>query len=586
MLSPPLLPVTNRQWHPRSASLSSTSAESLCAALGVSSLTARTLAGRGIDNAVQGAAFMESRLAALPDPGLLPDMDRAVARLRRALELRELILVHGDYDVDGISGTALLVEGLRALGGTVEYHIPLRLKDGYGLSAEALQRAAQAGVRLVVSVDCGISGLEEGQLAARLGLDLIITDHHLPPAQLPPAEAIVNPRLPGNAFPCEDLAGVGVAFFLLAALRRTLREAGAFAERAEPDLRRYLDLVALGTIADLVPLTGVNRILARAGLQAMAADHRPGLRALRQVADVAEVTCGAVGYRLAPRLNAAGRLEDAGKGVELLLCRSPEQGMAIARQLDEFNRERQQIEQTTLQQAIDRLEEGGEGDRRTIVLADARWHSGVIGIVASRLVERYHRPIVLIALADGQGKGSARSIRGFHLYRALASCQEHLQGFGGHEYAAGLTIAAGQVPLLADALEAVAWQCLSEDDLLPRLHHDGEVLLDELTLDAVQELDGLAPFGIGNPQPSFWASGLRIQQPRLVGASHLRFTARQGGYTLPCIAFGMAERQAELQGEIDLLFTPMLNQWRGNVTVQLKVSDMRPSLADAVQVAG
>jgi single-stranded-DNA-specific exonuclease len=579
-------PISLRHWRPRSADLSAALVDTLSVALGVSSLTARTLAGRGVHSAAQGAAFMESRLSALPDPGLLPDMDKAAARLMTALARREPILVHGDYDVDGISGTALLVEGLRAFGGTVDYHIPLRLKDGYGLSAEALRRAAEGGVRVVVSVDCGISALEEGRLAARLGLDLIITDHHQPPAQLPPAHAIVNPRLPSNAFPCTDLAGVGVAFFLLAALRRRLRDAGAFAGRPEPDLRRSLDLVALGTIADLVPLVGVNRILARAGLQTMTADGRPGLLALRQVAEVTEVNCSAVGYRLAPRLNAAGRLEDAAKGVELLLCPSLEEGLLIARQLDVFNRERQLLEQAALQQAIERLEQGGEGGKRTIVLADERWHSGVIGIVASRLVERYHRPAVLIALADGLGKGSARSIRGFHLFRALQRCQDSLQAFGGHEYAAGLTVAAEQVPFLAEAFEEAAVQTLNEDDLLPRLLHDGEILLDELSLEAVQELDRLAPFGIGNPLPVFFASGLRIQQPRLVGSNHLRFTARQGGYTFPCIAFGMADRQAELQGSLDLLFTPMLNQWRDRITVQLKVTDMRPSTADEVRVAG
>jgi single-stranded-DNA-specific exonuclease len=582
----PMSRTTTRQWHPRRAAPSAALVESLCAALGISPLTARTLAGRGIDNAEQGSAFMENRLAALPDPFLLPDMGKAVERLQRALSHREPILVHGDYDVDGISGTALLLEGLRAFGGVVDYHIPLRLKDGYGLSAEALQRAAAAGVRVVVSVDCGISAVEEGLLAVSLGLDLIITDHHQAPPLLPPAYAIINPRLSGHAFPCLELAGVGVAFFLLAALRRELRAAGAFAKAPEPDLRKSLDLVALGTIADLVPLTGVNRILTRAGLQAMTADARPGLRALRQVAAVTEVTCGAVGFRLGPRLNAAGRLEDAAKGVELLLCPSAEEGLILARELDDFNRERQQIEQTTLAQAIERLETEGEGGRRTIVLADERWHSGVIGIVASRLVERYHRPAVLIALANGQGKGSARSIRGFHLYRALEICQDHLQGFGGHEYAAGLTIAAEQVPEFAAALETVAGQTLSEEDLLPRMHHDGEVLLEEITLDDVRELDRLAPFGMGNPLPVFFASGLRIQQPRIVGSSHLRFTARQGGYTLPCIAFGMADRQGELQGEIDLLFTPMLNEWRGSVTVQLKVNDLRPSLAQPVRIAG
>jgi single-stranded-DNA-specific exonuclease len=568
--------VTVRRWVERQEALDPGRVARLAEGLRLTPLTAGVLARRGVVTAEEGREFLEARLAALPDPFLLPGMERAALRLAAAVEQGERIAVHGDYDVDGITGTALLVETLRGLGAAVDYHIPLRLRDGYGLSAEALRRAAAEGAKVAVSVDCGVCAVAEARLALELGLDLIITDHHQPPETLPAAFAVVDPHLPCD-FPFKPLAGVGVAFFLLAALRKVLRGRGFFASRPEPDLRRGLDLVALGTIADIVPLTGVNRTLARAGLALLGGEGRPGVGALREVAVVREVSCGAVGFRLAPRLNAAGRLEDAALGVDLLLQPSRERALAIARMLDDFNRERQQIERQAFEQAVERLERGGEGGAASIVLADERWHPGVIGIVASRLVERYHRPTVLIALEGGQGKGSARSIGGFHLYRALDLCRHHLAAFGGHEFAAGLTIAAESIAPFAAAFEKVARQALDEEQLLPRLGHDGEVLLEELTLDAARELAALAPFGAGNPEPAFVLRAVRVQQIRPVGEGHLRFTARQGGYSLPCIAFGMASRQPFLEGEIDLLVTPGLNEWRGSVSVQLRVRDFRPA---------
>jgi len=554
----------------------------LCADLGLSNLAGRALLLRGISSVEEGREFISGRLAALPDPFLMPGIEAATVRLASAIAQGEAISVHGDYDVDGITGATLLTEVLRAFGARVDYHIPLRLRDGYGLSAVALRSAAAAGARVVVSVDCGVSAAAEAQLATELGIDLIITDHHQPPAHLPPATAIVHPALPGSAFPFAELAGVGVAFFLLVALRKTLRESGAFTCRPEPDLRRWLDLVALGTIADVVPLKGVNRLLTRAGLAVLAGGERPGIAALKEVAAVREVTCGVVGFRLAPRLNAVGRLEDAALGVDLLLTREQERAKAIAEQLDGFNQERQRIEKETLSQAIERLE-AGEGGARTIVLADSRWHSGVIGIVASRLVERYHRPAVLIALADGLGKGSARAIAGFHLYRALQSCAAHLKGFGGHACAAGLTIDEENVSAFATAFEQVAREVLTEEDLLPRILHDGEILFEEITEAKVRELVVLAPFGAGNPEPAYVALGVKISQIKTVGQNHLRFVARQDGYSFPCIAFGMAERMTELQGDIDLLFTPGINEWRDRSSVQLRIRDWRRS-ADAVDI--
>ncbi|NCO52314.1 MAG: single-stranded-DNA-specific exonuclease RecJ, partial [Deltaproteobacteria bacterium] len=347
-------------------------------------LIASVLVRRGLTDAAAAQDFLSARLNSLPDPALLPDLIPAVQRLDAAVRKGEKIGVHGDYDVDGISGTALLVESLRLFGAEVEYHIPLRMQDGYGLSGDALRRAAASGCRLVLTVDCGVSALAEAQMAKELGLDLIITDHHQPPATLPECLALVNPHLAGNQFPWPDLAGVGVAFFLLLGLRRQLRESGWFAQRPEPDLRQSLDLVALGTIADMVPLGGINRVLVRYGLQLLDQSQRPGIVALKKVAAVSKVSCGTVGFRLAPRLNAAGRLEDAALGVQLLLGEGDGSLHELASHLDCCNRERQQIEEQTLNQAIAAVESGQGGDF-SLVLASEGWHAGVIGIVASRL---------------------------------------------------------------------------------------------------------------------------------------------------------------------------------------------------------
>lgn len=569
-----MIPTLSYLWECR-GEVSVAVTRTLAEELQVSPLIAALLQQRGIADVDQGRQYLASRLSAMPDPLLMADMEVAVMRLCRAVQAGERIAVHGDYDVDGITGSALLVETLRSFGASVDYYIPLRLVDGYGLSGEALQRAADSGATVAVSVDCGVSAHEESRLAKKLGLDLIITDHHQPPEQLPEALAVINPHRLDCGFPDKGLAGVGVAFMLLVALRSRLRQMDWFTDRHEPDLRCSLDLVALGTIADIAPLKGLNRILVKAGLAVLNQGQRPGIAALREVADVKEVNCGSVGFRLAPRLNAAGRLQDAAQGVELLLESAPAKALECARQLDDCNRQRQAIEQQTLEQALEQLSETFEPAQRSIVLAGSEWHSGVIGIVASRLVERFYRPTVLIALENGMGKGSARSIRGFHLYRALHDCRQQLSAFGGHEFAAGLSISADRIGDFAADFEAAAENQLSDDQLQPRHLFDQEVVLEELTLQAVTDLDLLAPFGMGNPQPLLVARQLRAQQVQILGEKHLRFIALQGGYSQPCIAFGMAERIDDLAGEFDLLFTPSINEWRGRSSVQLKVKDLR-----------
>ncbi len=574
-------PVTIKQWQLRSDLPEDPRViTALSQQTEIPDLVVRLLWLRGIQTPEGIQAFLDTKLANLPDPALLPDMEKSCLRLWDALRNHERIAVHGDYDVDGITGCSLLVEVLQALGAEVEYHIPLRLVDGYGLSAEALRLAHQRGCRVVVSVDCGVSAHHEAEIAAELGMDLIITDHHQPPEHLPTCYALINPHLPGHGFPWKDLSGVGVAFFLMLALRRLLREQEFFTSGREPDLRYVLDLVALGTIADIVPLGGVNRIMVKQGLQLLEKSRRPGITALKEVAQVKEVSSGVVGFRLAPRLNAAGRLEDAAMGVDLLLNGDPAGCAELARYLDDCNRQRQLVEQQTLQEAIAMVEQSLAPDRFTIVLAREGWHSGVIGIVASRLVERYHRPVVLIALEDGLGKGSARSIKGFHLYEALCDCRATLDGFGGHAMAAGLSIAADRLQAFIEQFETIAQARLDRSLLQPTLVHDGTIPLGSLSLTLLESLHQLAPHGAGNPQPTFVARDCRLLNCRVVGRSHLKFDVEQEGTQIPAIAFGMAERMPDAGSLMDLAFHPGINEWRGERTVQLQVIDFRETGAE------
>ncbi|RMF47249.1 MAG: single-stranded-DNA-specific exonuclease RecJ [Deltaproteobacteria bacterium] len=538
-------------------------------------LTARVLLARGLDGD-EVDSFLQARLTDMPDPMSMAGMAPAVERLAAAIRDGERITIHGDYDVDGITATALMVDALRAFGAGVDYHIPLRMRDGYGLSAEALRNCAEAGSRVVVSVDCGITAHEEADLARQLGLDLIVTDHHQVPEQLPGALALVNPHRSDCPFPDKNLCGVGVAFMVLVALRRILREQGWFSGRPEPDLRRWLDLVALGTVADMVPLVGLNRPFVRNGLELMERRPRAGIRALKEVAGVREVTTGAVGFRLAPRLNAAGRIEDAAAGVSLLLGDDYRQALPLARQLDEWNRQRQEIERETFEQAaaqVDKLPEA-----HTLVLANEGWHQGVIGIVASRLVERYGRPTLMIALDGATGKGSGRSVRGFHLYEGLKKCARNLIGFGGHEFAAGFSLASDRVEALRASFEQAAREALSLEDLVPERQYDGVAELSEFDDAQVRELEGLAPFGMGNPEPVFLAESVALTRVERVGdGRHLRCQVRQDGSSLAAIGFNLADRLDEANGPVDILFTPGYNRWNGRETLQLRLKDIRPA---------
>jgi single-stranded-DNA-specific exonuclease len=584
-LVPPSIPPAHRpapkRWIDASAAgaLAGPALEALGRALGLHPLAARVLASRGHADLEDARRFLDAKLTDLPDPFTMMGMAGAVDRIARAVEAGERIATYGDYDVDGVTSTVLLAGFLRAAGADVITYTPHRLVEGYGLNTGAVEKLAAGGVKLVVSLDCGITSVEEVRAAAALGVDTVVVDHHTVPVVLPAAVAILNPHQPGCAYPSKDLAAVGVTFMLVMALRRTLRERGRFtATRPEPNLKEALDLVALGTVADVVPLLGANRILVRWGLEVIAKTRRPGLRALKRVAGIADgapVTAGQIGFRLGPRINAAGRLDDAGRGVRLLLDADEAQARGLAEALDRENQARQEIERAMLEQALADAEAALSRGVRGLVLAREGWHPGVVGIVAARVAERFHRPAVLVGITDGVGKGSGRSIEGFHLYDALAACQGHLTRFGGHRHAAGVTIDPARLAGFREAFEAHAAAHLSDEDLVPRCRLDGWVLEGDLTHLAAEGLEKLGPYGAGHPEPVF---GLRapVGKARTVGAQqqHLKLVLGQG---FDAIGFGMGERLASCRGPVEAAFTLGFDDWDGLKRLQLRLRDVRPA---------
>jgi single-stranded-DNA-specific exonuclease len=538
---------------------------------------ARVLACRGLTDPADAARFLSSSLGDLPDPFLMRGMEQAVAALRDALARGDRIALYGDYDVDGVTSTALLAGFLRAVGANVVTYVPHRLVEGYGLNTAAVRRLAAEGAKLLVSLDCGITSVAEVRAAADLGLRTVVVDHHTVPVELPSAAAILNPHQPDCAYPYKPLAAVGVTFCLAMALRKRLRDAGRFgADRPEPNLRHQLDLVALGTVADVVPLTGVNRILVRAGLEVLARPRRAGLRALKRVSGMPEdgrVTAGQVGFRLGPRINAAGRLDDASRGVRLLLEESAGAALALAEELDRENRARQELERGILEQATAQARERVAAGVRGLVLAQEGWHPGVVGIVASRIVERFHRPAILVGISDGVGKGSGRSIEAFHLHDALSRCAEHLTRFGGHRHAAGMTLDAAALPSFRERFEQHARQVLTDEDLLPRCRIEGRLGPDDVGEEMAHAVERLAPFGAGHPEPLFAMLG-RPRSARVVGATGAHLKLGFGG-GLQAIGFSLGDRVAMCSSDVEAAVTVGFDDWNGARRVQLTIRDLR-----------
>ena len=508
----------------------------------VSPLIARLLVQRGLDEPAAAQAFLQPNLNQLHSPQLMAGMGDAVERLRRALDQHEKILIYGDYDVDGTMAVVVLLTTLRMLGAEVEAYVPHRLTDGYGMRVPVVEEAAAKGFRVVVSVDTGIREHEVLARARELGVDCIVTDHHLPDGHLPPACAILNPRRPDCAYPEKSLAGVGVAFKLAQAL---------LGERmTERLLTSFLKVVAIGTIADVVPLLGENRVIARFGLEALRQPAQSGLAALMELAGLTgkPISAGDVGFRIGPRLNAAGRMENARDVIDLFTLPDPARTREIAERLDRLNRERQRVEEEILRAILTELEQrAGVDDLYTLVLAGESWHRGVIGIVAQRVAERYRRPTLVIGIEDGVGVGSGRSIKGFHLLDALTSVADLFQRFGGHAQAAGFAIAKEHIPELIRRFEVHARSVLTAADLEPVLRVDAAINLAEVDWPLYEQIIQLEPFGMGNPTPVFGASGVTLlSPPRILQEKHLKLRVEAGPRAMDALAWRWASRAPRL----------------------------------------
>ncbi len=534
------------------------------------------LATRGYTTTVQVEEFLHAELSSLPDPLLLPDMAAAVAAVESTLVSGGRIRIFGDYDADGITATALLCRALTGLGGVVDWYIPHRVDDGYGLNTEALDLAHADGVKLGITVDNGISAHIPLAYAAEIGLPMIVTDHHEPGDSLPPAVAVLNPKRADSVYPARELAGVGVAFTLLRAI---------CAGRGLPATvaARFLDLVTVGTVADVVPLVGENRLLVRHGLPQLTPQSKKlGLGALLRAVGINKVaSCGDVGFQIGPRLNAAGRIAFAGEALNLLLTKDAAEAEALAAQLCTHNAERQEEEKRVLVLALAQVAKCDLTREKALVLASPDWHPGVIGIVASRIVERFHRPCALIALADGVGKGSARARSPFHLWEALRSCSPLLNRFGGHRVAAGFEVMEENIPAFRAQMCEIAAATLSDDDLLPFINIDGWLELDEITTPFVRQVEELAPFGMGNPTPVFAATDVLVQSTIRRGAdgAHLSLTLRSapGARPINAIWFRQGPLQEHLRPgmRVDVAFTVGLNTWQEVTSAQLVVKDLQ-----------
>jgi single-stranded-DNA-specific exonuclease len=548
-------------------------AQQLSSRHGLPPLIARLLLNRGLSDPEEVLAFLEPTLERLASPFDLPDLEVAAARLARAVRQREPLAVYGDYDADGLTAACLLTQFFQELGLPCVTYIPDRLTEGYGLNQPALEKVA-AQARLLVTVDCGVSDAAEVAWARDHGLEVIVTDHHELPSELPPALAVVNPKRGGEAYPFEMLAGVGVALLLALGVRARLREEGWFKNHPEPNLRTYLDLVALGTAADVVPVLGENRILVQQGLKVLEETRRPGLLALKEVAGLngKTATFRDLCFRLAPRLNAAGRLGQALGALHLLLATDLGQARSQAKILNELNRRRQSLEKEVLSQALTLIRTQKLDQRPVMVLGREGWHPGVLGIVAARLAEEFHRPVALVSLKEGLGKGSARSIEGYHLFQGLKACRQHLLKFGGHEAAAGFSVTEENLTALQDAFEEAFLAQLGEVRLRPTLKVDAVVELNDLDQGFYQHLQRLRPFGPGNPEPIFVCESLECLSSRVVGERHLRVQLSQNEVVREAIAFDQAPLHP-LSGPLEVAFSTRFSSFMGQMTPELQLLD-------------
>ncbi len=555
--------------------------------LDVSPLVATLLTNRGALSIEEAGYLINPDLANTHDPYLMLGMRQAVDRILQSIESGDAITVFGDYDVDGVTSAAFMTHFFRDLGVPHAHYLPNRMDEGYGLSKGAVEKIKSRGSGLMITADCGITAVDEVDYAKELGLDVIVTDHHqIGERGLPKSVAVLNPHQPGCSYPYKFLSGVGVVFKLAVAIRSALLEAGWEKSRL-PRLKNHLDLFVLGTIADVAPLSGENHILVRHGLEVMSSSLKPGLAALKAVAGVnGEVDARSVAFTLGPRLNAAGRLGKADAGLHLLTATDPAEALKLAQGLEQVNKERQEVQKWTQEEADYLMEREVDLERdKVIVLASESFHKGVIGIVAARLAQTHYRPTVLIALENGAGKGSARSIPAFNLFKAFQECSEFLDQFGGHAYAAGLNIQEDNVEKFRAAINRVGDRFLNEDAMIQTVEIDAALELPDLTLEFYRDMAALEPYGQGNRLPVFLTRGATVRNLRRMGKDqkHARFNVGQGSASVEAVAFYMNQVFEGLDTDaetFDLVYELQINDWSGREKLQLKILDVRPHLPE------
>ncbi len=551
--------------------------ERLARELGLHPLVSRILASREILDPRQARRFLSPSLNDLYSPFLLQDMRKAIDRTVRALHRGEKILVYGDYDADGVTSVAVLVKFLRILDPSAEYYIPDRMDEGYGLHRAVVDEMRGRGVDLLLTVDCGISDHEAIRHARSLGMDVIVLDHHEAPETLPPAFAAINPHRRDCRFPFKHLAAVGIAFNFLIALRGVLRSEGYWRDAPYPNLREYLDLVAIGTIGDIVPLVDENRIFTRIGLELITEGRRPGIQALREIGGIDTMAVDSVraSFSIVPRINAAGRIASPADAVELLLTDDPDAARVIARRLDGHNRRRQAMERAILEEIDAEIARRGALDAGALIFASDRWHPGVIGVVASRLVDRYRRPAILISLRDGVGKGSGRSLGTFNIFQALRQCDRFLLSYGGHRYAAGISIREEDIAAFSATLAEFVREQGRDAAFESQTLIDLQCALRDVSHELVDQMGQLAPFGSQNPEPVLCVENVNVTSSQLVGNNHLRLRVNGDGVSCNSIWFRKGHLAETLAGNhLDIAFTPQINHWKGVSNIQLKVCDI------------
>lgn len=551
--------------------------ELLVRELGLSPILSRILMSRDITNTDDAHRYLSPSLSDLHNPFLMQDMRKAVDRLVRAIQRQERVVIYGDYDADGITSVVALFRFLRQCHENVTYHIPDRITEGYGLNRAAVERLRSEGVSLIVTVDCGISDHEPIAYARQLGMDTIILDHHELSDTLPEAIAAVNPHRKDCLFPFKHLAAVGIVFNFLIALRGVLREEGFWKNNGYPNLKEYLDLVALGTIGDMVPLLDENRIFVKIGLDLMTEDRRIGISALKLVSGIENqvIDSSKASFCLIPRINAAGRVALAKDAVELLLAKNSEQADELAKKLDGFNRKRQAMEKEILNEILEQIGNRLEtGAIVPLVFSSPKWHPGVIGIVASRMVDRFGRPAILISLKDGVGKGSGRSVPDFNIYQGLKRCESLLLSYGGHRYAAGISIREEDIEKFSAVFREIVYENRLETDFTAFTTIDAQCCLMEVNHELLSQFDRLAPFGSRNPEPILCVRNVSIASPSIVGNNHLKMRVRSDGVSRDSIWFGNGRFLSALStGVLDIVFTPQINYWNGSSDIQLKMRD-------------